>query len=83
MERNPSSSITRYCHVQSWILDFNGQEIDVRSHGFIVPIGITYNRRIKSISDALGMRMWCDVDGDYISQEDFDLHEFDSITTIS
>ena len=67
-----------YSVVMSWILDFNDNEIDERTHGFIINSCITSEQRIAAISDALGTRMWCDIDSEYIDASDFDSDSYDT-----
>jgi hypothetical protein len=64
--------------VNSWLLDFDGNEIDQRKHGFIITQELKPEDRIVLISNKLGTRMWCDIDTEYIDIEDFELTDFDS-----
>ena len=68
----------RYSGVMSWMLDFDGNEIDERTHGFIFNSCITSEQRISRVSDALGTRMWCDIESEYIDPADFDSNSYDS-----
>ena len=68
----------RYSHVLSWLIDLNDDPLDECEHGFVLPAGISSEQRIREISDALGARMWCDIDGEYIEPEDFDPDSYHS-----
>lgn len=69
----------KYSAVVSWILDYDGSEIDERTHGFIFNLCLTLDQRATIISEFLRDRMWCDIDSEYTSQDEFDLDEYDSI----
>ena len=64
--------------VHSWLLDFDGNEIDERQHGLIFTQELTPEDRIAIISNKLGARMWCDINAECVDIEDFELNDFDS-----
>ena len=60
------------------MLDFNGAEVDERTHGFVFNSRLTTEQRAIMISDVLGTRMWCNIDNEYIDEDDFDSDCYDS-----
>ncbi|MCT0227182.1 hypothetical protein KQ300_03090 [Synechococcus sp. CS-1331] len=54
------------------MLDFDDNEVDERTHGFVFNSRLTTEQRAIMISDVLGTRMWCDIDTEYIDEGDFD-----------
>ena len=73
-----STTGTRYSEVHSWLLDFEGNEIDERTHGFVFASDAAVAQRVALISDTLGLRMWCDIDSEYIDASEFDSDYYDS-----
>ena len=67
-----------YSEVFSWMIDFEGNEVDERTHGFVINSRLTTEQRAIMISDVLGARMWCDIDTEYIDEDDFDSDCYDS-----
>jgi hypothetical protein len=67
-----------YSEVLSWMLDFDGNEVDERTHGFVFNSRLTPEQRATTISDVLGARMWCDIGIEYIDEDDFDSGCYDS-----
>ena len=45
-----------YSEVVSWMLDFDGNEVDERTHGFVVNSRLTPEQRAIMISDLLGQQ---------------------------
>jgi len=76
--KESSTTELKYSEVLSWLLDFDGNEIDERYHGFIIPSVISSQQRVLYISDILGTRMWCNIDTEYIDECDFDSECYDS-----
>lgn len=67
-----------YSAVMSWTLDFDGNEIDERTHGFVFASDAALPQRVALISDTLGLRIWCDIDSEYIDNSEFDSGCYDS-----
>ena len=68
----------KFSMVNSWLLDFDGNEIDERQHGFIITQELKPEDRFVLISNKLGTRMWCDINTEYVDIEGFELTYFDS-----
>jgi len=69
---------SRFSAVASWLLDFEGKEIDERTHCFVLASDAAVAQRVALISDTLGLRMWCDIDSEYIDDSEFDSGCYDS-----
>ena len=67
-----------YSEILSWRLDFDGDEVDERTHGFVCNSHLTPEQRATMISDTLGARMWCDIGTEYIDEDEFDSDCYDS-----
>jgi hypothetical protein len=61
----------KYSIVESWLLDCDQNEIDQRQHGFTISSQVTSEERVALISNALGTRMWCDIDSEYVKEDDY------------